>query len=124
MMPIDIFIDQLIQLGLADSFLDVITSHYLKVTEVYNLISFIDENNIRDIYLNNNDNSDGIKVIVDLYNPVELCNDNIYTDELSIQIINDGNIVEITVVNNYESEEEIYETRLSRHEKNNCRKWS
>ena len=124
MMPINEFINQLIQLGLADSFLDVITSHYLKVTEVYNLISFIDENNIRDIYLNNNDNSDGIKVIVDLYNPVELCNDNIYTDELSIQIINDGNIVEITVVNNYESEEEIYETRLSRHEKNNCRKWS
>ena len=124
MMPINEFINQLIQLGLADSFLDVITSHYLKVTEVYNLISFIDENNIRDIYLNNNDNSDGIKVIVDLYNPVELCNDNIYTDELSIQIINDGNIVEITVVNNYESEEEIYETRLSRHEKNKCRKWS
>ena len=124
MMPIDIFIDQLIQLGLADSFLDVINKHYLKVTEVYNLISFIDENNIRDVYLINDGDSDGINVTIELYNPVELENDNIYTDELSIQIINDGNRVEIAVVNNYESEEEIYENRLGRHEKNNCRKWS
>ena len=124
MMPINEFIDQLIQLGLADSFLDVINKHYLKVTEVYNLISFIDENNVRDVYLINDDDSDGINVIVELYNPVELENDNIYTDELSIQIINNGNRVEITVINNYESEEEIYENRLGRHEKNNCRKWS
>ena len=35
MMPIDIFIDQLIQLGLADSFLDVIEKHYLKVSSLY-----------------------------------------------------------------------------------------
>lgn len=124
MMPINEFIDQLIQLGLADSFLDVINKHYLKVTEVYNLISFIDENNVRDVYLINDGDSDGINVILELYNPVELENDNIYTDELSIQIINDGNRVEIAVVNNYESEEEIYENRLGRHEKNNCRKWS
>lgn len=124
MMPINEFIDQLIQLGLADSFLDVINKHYLKVTEVYNLISFIDENNIRDVYLINDGDSDGINVTIELYNPVELENDNIYTDELSIQIINDGNRVEIAVVNNYESEEEIYENRLGRHEKNNCRKWS
>lgn len=124
MMPINEFIDQLIQLGLADSFLDVINKHYLKVTEVYNLISFIDENNIRDVYLINDGDSDGINVTIELYNPVDLENDNIYTDELSIQIINDGNRVEIAVVNNYESEEEIYENRLGRHEKNNCRKWS
>ena len=124
MMPINDFIDQLIQLGLADSFLDVINKHYLKVTEVYNLISFIDENNVRDVYLINDGDSDGINVIIELYNPVELENDTIYTDELSIQIINDSNRVEIAVVNNYESEEEIYENRLGRHEKNNCRKWS
>ena len=124
MIPIDNFINQLIQLGLADSFLDVINKHYLKVTEVYNLISFIDENNVRDVYLINDGDSDGINVIIELYNPVELENDTIYTDELSIQIINDGNRVEIAVVNNYESEEEIYENRLGRHEKNNCRKWS
>ena len=124
MMPINEFIDQLIQLGLADSFLDVINKHYLKVTEVYNLISFIDENNVRDVYLINDGDSDGINVIIELYNPVELENDTIYTDELSIQIINDGNRVEIAVVKNYESEEEIYENRLGRHEKNNCRKWS
>ena len=85
---------------------------------------FIDENNIRDVYLINDGDSDGINVTIELYNPVELENDNIYTDELSIQIINDGNRVEIAVVNNYESEEEIYENRLGRHEKNNCRKWS
>jgi hypothetical protein len=82
MMPINDFIDQLIQLGLADSFLDVINKHYLKVTEVYNLISFIDENNVRDVYLINDGDSDGINVIIELYNPVELENNNIYTDEL------------------------------------------
>ena len=38
MMPIDMFINQLIQLGLADSFLDVIEHHYLKVTKIYNSI--------------------------------------------------------------------------------------
>ena len=66
MMPIDNFIHQLIQLGLADSFLDVINNHYLKIMEIYNILYFIDENNIRDIYLNNDDYKDGFRVIINL----------------------------------------------------------
>lgn len=124
MMSIDTFIHQLIQLGLADSFLDVINTHYLKVVEVYNIISFIDENNIRDIYLNNEECKDGFKVTLNLYNPVEIDDGMNYSNDFSVQIINGGNYIEITVINNYESEEEIYETRFSEHGKVNSRKWS
>ena len=124
MMPIDNFIHQLIQLGLADSFLDVINIHYLKVMEVYNIISFIDENNIRDIYLNNEEYKDGFRVTLNLYNPVEIdCGIN-YSNDFSVQIINGGNYIEITVINNYESEEEIYEARFSEHGDLNKGKWS
>lgn len=124
MMSIDNFIHQLIQLGLADSFLDVINNHYLKIMEIYNTIYFIDENNIRDIYLNNDDYKDGIRVTINLYNPVEIYNDIEYSEEFSIQIINNGNSIEITVINNYESEEEIYEARFSEHGNLNQGKWS
>ena len=124
MMPIDTFIHQLIQLGLADSFLDVINTHYLKVVEVYNIISFIDENNIRDIYLNNEECKDGFKVTLNLYNPVEIDDGMNYSNDFSVQIINGGNFIEITVINNYESEEEIYEVRFSEHGDLNKGKWS
>jgi hypothetical protein len=124
MMSIDNFIHQLIQLGLADSFLDVINKHYLKIMEIYNIIYFIDENNIRDIYLNNDDYKDGFRVTINLYNPVEIDNGIEYSEEFSIQIINNGNSIEITVINNYESEEEIYEARFSEHGNLNQGKWS
>lgn len=124
MMPIDTFIHQLIQLGLADSFLDVINNHYLKIMEIYNILYFIDENNIRDIYLNNDDYKDGFRVTINLYNPVEIDNGIEYSEEFSIQIINNGNSIEITVINNYESEEEIYEARFSEHGDLNKGKWS
>lgn len=124
MMPIDTFIHQLIQLGLADSFLDVINTHYLKVVEVYNIISFIDENNIRDIYLNNEECKDGFKVTLNLYNPVEIDDGMNYSNDFSVQIINGSNYIEITVINNYESEEEIYEVRFSEHGDLNKGKWS
>jgi hypothetical protein len=124
MMPIDNFIHQLIQLGLADSFLDVINNHYLKIMEIYNILYFIDENNIRDIYLNNDDYKDGFRVTINLYNPVEIDNGIEYSEEFSIQIINNGNSIEITVINNYESEEEIYEARFSEHGNLNQGKWS
>lgn len=124
MMPIDNFIHQLIQLGLADSFLDVINKHYLKIMEIYNIIYFIDENNIRDIYLNNDDYKDGFRVTINLYNPVELDNGIEYSEEFSVQIINNGNSIDITVINNYESEEEIYEARFSEHGNLNKGKWS
>ena len=123
MMPIDIFIDQLIQLGLADSFLDVIEKHYLKVSSLYNTISCIDTNNVKDIEYIGCDSEDTITVIIYLYNPIEdiVINE---VDDLMIQCNNDGNVITITVSNNYESEEEIYETRLSKHEKVDTHKWS
>lgn len=124
MMPIDNFIHQLIQLGLADSFLDVINNHYLKVMEIYNLIYFIDENNIRDIYLNSVENNDGFTVTINLYNPVDIDNDIENSSDFSVQIINNGNSIHITVINNYESEEEIYEARFSEHGNLNKGKWS
>ena len=124
MMSIDNFIHQLIQLGLADSFLDIINKHYLKIMEIYNIIYFIDENNIRDIYLNNDDYKDGFRVTINLYNPVELDNGTEYSEEFSVQIINNGNSIDITVINNYESEEEIYEARFSEHGNLNKGKWS
>lgn len=124
MMPIDTFIHQLIQLGLADSFLDIIQKHYLKIMEVYNIISFIDENNVRDIFLNNDDYNDGFRVKINLYNPVEIDCGIDYSNDFSIQIINGGDYIEITVINNYESEEEIYEARFSEHGDLNKGKWS
>ena len=123
MMPIDMFINQLIQLGLADSFLDVINNHYLKVTEVYNLLSVIETNNIKDIECYVGEDVDSITVIVHLYNPVEdiiVGNNN----DLTVQINNAENAVEITVTNNYESEEELYETRFNGRKQSYTPKWS
>lgn len=123
MMPIDEFIHQLIQLGLADSFLDVIKNHYIKISEIYNLISFIDTNNIINMDCESGIDPESITLILNLYNPVDdiIIED---TEELTIQVNNKGNIVEITVVNNYESEEEIYEARFSEHGNINQGKWS
>lgn len=123
MMPIDIFINQLIQLGLAESFLDVIEKHYLKVTEIYNLISDIDTNNIKDMECYSDDKNDSVTVVIYLYNPIEdIIASN--TDELTIQINNDESTVSITVTNNYESEEDVYEIRFNGHAKSYNHKWS
>ena len=123
MMPIDNFINQLIQLGLAESFLDIIDKHYLKITKIYNIIIDMDENNIKHMNLIQDIDNDSITIILELNEPVDnLINNS--DKEISVQIINDGNTVEISVTNNYESEEEIYENRF-----NGCRtpythKWS
>ena len=124
MMPIDMFINQLIQLGLADSFLDVITNHYLKVSELYNLFSIIDTNNIKDIECYKSDEVDSITVVMHLYNPIEQLPASQYSEELTVQIINTGNTIEITVVNSYESEEELYETRFNGRKQSYTPKWS
>ena len=123
MMSIDKFINQLIQLGLAESFLEVINKHYLKVTKLYSIISVIDENNVRDIDCKLDSNQDSITLWLHIYNPVENI-EVIGDNELSIQIVNNGNVIEIIVSNNYESEEEIYEIRFNGHAKSNYRKWS
>ena len=123
MMPIDKFINQLIQLGLADSFLDVIDNHYLKITRIYNTILEISEDNVSNIDLIQNLENDSITVILELNEPV---NDLVVSSdkELSVQINNNGNVVEITVTNNYESEEEIYENRFNGRRTPYTHKWS
>ncbi len=123
MMPIDKFINQLIQLGLADSFLDVIDKHYLKITRIYNSIIEISEDNIKSIDLLQDIENDSITVILELIEPIEdlvISSDK----ELSVQINNVGNIIEITVTNNYESEEEIYENRFNGRRTPYTHKWS
>lgn len=123
MMSIDKFINQLIQLGLAESFLEVINKHYLKVTKIYDIISVIDENNVREIDCEINHDRDSITLWLYIYNPVENI-EAISTTELTVQVNNNGNVIEIMVSNNYENEEEIYETRFNGHAKSNYRKWS
>ena len=123
MMPIDMFINQLIQLGLADSFLDVIDKHYLKITKIYNVIIEIDESNVKYIDLIQDDENDSITVVLELFEPVEnLINNS--DKEISVQINNAENIVEISVTNNYESEEEIYENRFNGRRTPYTHKWS
>ena len=123
MMPIDSFINQLIQLGLADSFLDVIDKHYLKITKIYDIILEIDEKNISNIDLIQDEVNDAITVILDLIKPVgDLINNS--DSEISVQIINAENRIEISVTNNYESEEEIYENRFNGRRTPYTHKWS
>lgn len=123
MMPIDIFINQLIQLGLADSFLEVIDKHYLKITTLYNMMRDIDTNNIKEILCDYNEEDDSIHITLLLYNPID---EMIISDaaDLSIQVINNGNSIDYFITNNYESEEEIYETRFNGHKESYTPKWS
>lgn len=124
MIPIDNFINQLIQLGLADSFLDVINNHYLKITEIYNILMCIDTNNIKDISCYKSEDTDSVSVTVFLYNPIEDIATDQYSNDLIVQIINNGDSIEITVVNTYESEEELYETRFNGRKAFYTPKWS
>ena len=112
MMPIDNFINQLIRLGLADSFLNIIDNHYLKITKMYEAIFEIHEDNIQDMELFYNDENDSITLIIHLFEPV---NDLVISSdkELTGNIVNNGNNIEITVTNNYESEDDIYENRFN-----------
>lgn len=123
MMPIDLFINQLIHLGLADSFLEVVEKHYLKVSTIYNTISLIDEENVKEINMIYGDDIDTITVIIELYTPVDLSISN-NNEELTVQLNNEGTTVEITVTNIYESEDEIYESRFNGRRTPYTHKWS
>ena len=123
MMPIDLLINQLIHLGLADSFLEVVEKHYLKVSTIYNTISLIDEENVKEINMVYGDDIDTITVIIDLYTPVDLSISN-NNEELTVQLNNEGTTVEITVTNIYESEDEIYESRFNGRRTPYTHKWS
>lgn len=128
MMPIDEFINQLIQSGLADSFLDVINEHYLKVVEIYHIIMVIGEENVKEICCDKCNESDALRVSVFVNKsiPEEIIPkyDEQKTSEFRIQTINCDDFVEITIVNNYESEEEIYENRFNGRRTPYTHKWS
>ena len=96
----------------------------MKVSELYNLFSIIDTNNIKDIECYKSDEVDSITVVMHLYNPIEQLPASQYSEELTVQIINTGNTIEITVVNSYESEEELYETRFNGRKQSYTPKWS
>ena len=99
-MGIDMFINQLIQSGLADySCLDLISDHYLKILEVYEII--------QNINISSNDIT---------YNArLDKRND----------IFKNNNIVSIEIYNDkYESEVDLYETRFARHKETDNSQWS
>lgn len=129
MMPIDKFINQLIQYGLADSFLDVINDHYLKVVEIYHSIMDIEEENIKELTCEvSNTEPDSLRVNIYVYDHVPESIIPAYeerkTNEFIIQIINCDDYIEITIVNNYESEAEIYENRFNGRRTPYTHKWS
>ena len=128
MMPIDEFINQLIQSGLADSFLDVINEHYLKVVEIYHIVMVIGEENVKDICCDKCNESDALRVTIFVNEsiPEDIIPkyDEQKTSEFIIQTINCDDFVEITIINNYESEEEIYENRFNGRRTPYTHKWS
>lgn len=123
MMSIDNFIQQLILLGLADSFLIAVEKHYLKLIEIYTLIRNIEEDNIENICCDIDEENDVLTVILKLKEKEEI-SEGYLNDEFNVQIINNANIITISVANNYRNEDDIYENRFARHKKVNSGKWS
>lgn len=127
-MGIDMFINQLIQSGLADySCLDLISDHYLKILEVYEIIQNM--NISGDITYNAKLDklNDILTVDLILDNEYEGDIDSLINSEsyFEITIYKNSNIVSIEVYNDkYESEVELYETRFARHEETNNSQWS
>lgn len=124
MMSIDNFIQQLILLGLADSFLIAMEKHYLKLIEIYSLIGDIEEENVNKIDCEIDEENDILTVILDLKEREDNISEGYLSDEFNVQIINNANILTISVANNYRNEDDIYESRFARHRKANSGKWS
>lgn len=127
-MGIDMFINQLIQSGLADySCLDLISDHYLKILEVYEIIQNM--NISGDITYNAKLDklNDILTVDLILDNEYEGDIDSLINSEsyFEITIYKNSNTVSIEVYNDkYESEVELYETRFARHKETNNSQWS
>ena len=127
-MGIDMFINQLIQSGLADySCLDLISDHYLKILEVYEIIQNM--NISGDITYNAKLDklNDILTVDLILDNEYEGDIDSLINSESYFEITIDKNIntISIEVYNDkYESEVELYETRFARHKETNNSQWS
>ena len=123
MISIDNFIKQLILSGLADSFLDVIQKHYLKIIAVYNIIDFIEESNVIGVDSSLDELEDSLTITIYLKDKITK---DLYlvNDDFVIQANNYGDKISITVTNKFGSEDDIYETRLNGCEKGNSSKWS
>lgn len=123
MISIDNFIKQLILSGLADSFLDVIQKHYLKIIAVYNIIDFIEESNVIGVDSSLDELEDSLTITIYLKDKITK---DLYlvNDDFVIQANNYGDKISITVINKFGSEDDIYETRLNGCEKGNSSKWS
>lgn len=122
MISLDNFITQLIHSGLAESFLNVIKEHYLKVTLIYDIICGIETEAIENISCEAGD-EDSLTVTVSLNRKVtdEFCS---YNNDFDVQILNCGNSISITVSNKLGNEDDIYEARLAGRKKANHNKWS
>lgn len=127
-MGIDMFINQLIQSGLADySCLDLISDHYLKILEVYEIIRKLNISETTEFYANLDKLNDILIVKVILDNDFEGDIDSLINSEsyFEINIEVDGNVLIIEINDsNYESEEELYEIRFTRHKEINNSQWS
>lgn len=123
MSSIDNFIQQLILSGLADSFLSIIEKHYLKVVEVYNIVEDIEEDVVKNMECDIDEESDTLSITINLTKEIEV-QEGYNTDELNVQIINNVDSITINVSNNYRNEDDIYESRFARHKKTNSDKWS
>ena len=81
------------------------------------------ESNIKEMNLIQDEGNDSITILIELFEPVnELVGSS--DKELTVQINNEGNTVEISVTNNYESEEDIYESRFNGRRTPYTHKWS
>ena len=127
-MGIDMFINQLIQSGLADySCLDLISDHYLKILEVYEIIRKLNISETTEFYANLDKLNDILIVKVILDNDFEGDIDSLINSEsyFEINIEVNGNVLIIEINDsNYESEEELYEIRFTRHKEINNSQWS
>lgn len=127
-MGIDIFINQLIQSGLADySCLDLISDHYLKIVEVYEIIQNM--NISGDIKYNAqlDKRNDILTVDLILDNEYNGDIDSLINSEsyFEVTITKNNNIISIEVYNDkYESEVELYETRFAGYKETDNSQWS
>lgn len=122
MISLDNFITQLIHSGLAESFLNVVKEHYLKVNIIYDIICGIETEAIDDMSCQlGKDDSLTVTVILNRNVTDELCS---YNSDFDVQIVNCGNSVSVTVSNKLGNESDIYEARLAGCKKTNNNKWS
>ena len=127
-MGIDMFINQLIQSGLADySCLDLISDHYLKIIEVYEIIQNM--NISGDIKYNAqlDKRNDILTVDLILDNEYNGDIDSLINSEsyFEVTISKNNNIISIEIYNDkYESELELYETRFARYKETDNSQWS